>query len=138
RRGVIHVSLVAVDARASSSPETDLSTGPRHKSPFHPSRCVQTNDNSSVRRQRASQISFGQLSVTRYGRECKSKPRGCGRANSFSIGRPEKGEGALVSERRRRGVGADPAVGRVQGPDAPHLVVVQTEVERADILPQTV
>ena len=30
-----------------ASPETDLSTGPRHKSPFHPSRCVQTNDNSS-------------------------------------------------------------------------------------------
>ncbi len=33
---------------APPSPETDLSTGPRHKSPFHPSRCVQTNDNSSV------------------------------------------------------------------------------------------
>src|SRR5271166_4834217 len=33
----------------SFSPETDLSTGPRRKSPFHPSRCVQTNDNSSRR-----------------------------------------------------------------------------------------
>src|SRR5271166_3167000 len=33
-----------------SSPETDLSTGPRHNSPFHPSRCAQTNENSSERR----------------------------------------------------------------------------------------
>ncbi len=29
------------------SPETDLSTGPQHHSPFHPSRCAQTNENSS-------------------------------------------------------------------------------------------
>src|SRR5208283_4732695 len=37
---------------AGPSPETDLSTGPQHRSSFHPSRCAQTNENSSRRPQR--------------------------------------------------------------------------------------
>src|SRR5271166_5925837 len=54
---LLHTRLLSRPARRyprfrirPSSPETDLSTGPQHHSPFHPSRCAQTNENSSERR----------------------------------------------------------------------------------------
>jgi len=45
--GVIKIAINEA-AFAVISPETDLSTGPQHHSPFHPSRCAQTNENSST------------------------------------------------------------------------------------------
>src|SRR5271166_3871351 len=38
------------------------------------------------------------------------------------------------SETRRRRVGTDPAIGRIKRFDAPQVVVVEAEVERADVL----
>src|SRR5208337_105656 len=51
-----------------TSPETNLSTGPRRNSPFHPSRCAQTNDNSSDVATAVIAIQVLALDATRFGR----------------------------------------------------------------------
>ena len=41
----------------------------------------------------------------------------------------------MSSEGRGGGVGADPPIGRVERFDAQHIVVIETEAERADVFP---